>query len=1116
MRKLLIIVLLLSAFSSFSQGSEISISNFSLYIRGDEDICNNDITLTVIFKDGSQERIFSNSGSFEGTRRYNDVNKSFPDKVIDKIKVYTRTVEKQGFRCQNDDPSITTDVPISIVYDPCPFGIFNRNKRNRGEFEVEHTIKFNWFIKPIPKINRVSSAVVGYQDVFRVQGDPVFGDSVYKWQYQITDIREASNDFGWSDIPEAIVSRILEVQPEDFLLASSINRQLHIRAIAPCANSKPSNSIPYILRQSAPHIIGVTPTGVSCYDSTDKDGQGDGSLVVTFDRDIDPTRDQLAYSIIDLSTNTPIKVNQEPITTLESGRKLTINGLPHSITSFRIDIKGVYDGASYYDEDPTHEAEFKIDRPSYVEFTNDPENDKVNVWCYGGSDGQITIKATGGTNMRYQYLLKTDSEQWTEVSWRPFENTKEHTITGLEAGIYHLKIRDGNACVAKEVVDTGVSLDLGVEITKEITITQPDAPLTVSVSKINDPRAFGFEDGRIVATITGGTPINGDSYNFQWIDENGQEVLTHFSEFNNTTKEFFVTLHSLGQGTYTIITTDTHHTNATNKQGCSATSTALPLIQPSPLVVAIEIYHEISCNNGNEYFDFQDVNLDDTVDQFQDGALWARVTGGERYESGNPYQYNWRIEQNGNWQDLDRNDSIIDFLSTARYALNITDKNGIALGDYVAEIQGDGSREYVLESLQDTIKFLPQPEKLSLSFDKTTTSCVKGNDAVATVHVQGGVPPYTYIWSNGIKTASNTDLSAGSYIVFIEDSRGCQIEDRVTIDQPNGMVIDPVVVQNPICYKGSDGVIQVHVSGGSPPYSYKWNNEETTTRLNGLPSGKYILTVTDTNFCTAFYEVLLEDPDPIIVDLGENRSLCAAQSLVLDIGIDDPLASYSWSSDNGFTSSNASVELFESGTYTAVVTTGLGCIGTASVSVQASQTPIDAHFIVNSQAYTGQEVILVNISKPLGDKVVWEVPETVQLLDQSDQQLVLVFDKEGPYEILLRSYQADCYQDFTKTIVVQPAIETPEVDRTSGNFIEEFLVYPNPNNGTFKVKISLADFSNIEVKIINLVSAETMASRSEKNQKEVLIDYLANLPTGVYLLLLETPKGSQTRKLIID
>ncbi len=1164
MKKIITILGCLFFFAtSYGQESIVKVRNYSYSSRFEDRRCDEIVTLTAFTKDGGEHLLIRyNKGNFEeGSSADRDY--TVPG-IVERLELYlfANDARDQGVSTScSKGRRVETNPPLrnTIAMNPCDNGRYDYYHNNSSD--VNQDIEFDYEVIPVPVVDRTTvSDLAGFEDPINITASPDFNPIVYNWQYGIqTGTQEIICGvisitplvFEYCTVPtfdwfELDVTNLQDatVILKDFLNEDIIGEKIYFR-IQSC-DQNASNIIDYRVRKSAPHIVSIETKDVSCYNSIDPNtGKGDGEIVITFDRPLDGDKDLFGFEVFDDDKNANV-TNDDNIIVFngspDNPLQHTISELPGSTTFFTLKIIGQYNGIPYYTEADSHKEDFVINRPSPVEFDNDLQADATDVWCHGGDDGTITLVAKGGTqevdNEYYEYLIKRENQSWDDptVEWRPFSNKTTHTITelntttGIYKGIYHIQIRDKNECEARDIngTDSEGNPLLGPITVKIVEIKEPVDPLTIAIDLVNEPRAFGFEDGRIIAVIKGGTAKADNSYDYQWVDGNNAPVNTTIESFN-ADGDYTVTLHSIGTGTYKITARDANHGVAINKQGCIEVSDPYFLDQPDPLKVNIEILNEVSCNRENEYNNGEDSNDPfGEPDQFQDGALIAYVTGGVRFDKTTanagecranfmPYCYTWKKDVGGVWLDVNVNDSIVRNLSEGTFALNVEDKNGIVLGTYTPISTANG-REYELVQAIDSLKYLPQPDKLEVSFTKTVISCAEGNDAMATAFVKGGTKPYTYRWSNGDRdTASIENLFAGTYILYVEDAKGCQLEGSVTIEQPNGLVIDPIVVKSPTCFEGSDGEIEVNITGGVKPYTYKWSTGGNSNKISGLTQGTYVLEIIDGKGCKAFDEMTLVDPDPIVVNMEEKRSICADQTLNLDITIDDTAATYSWSSDNGFTSSESTVELTEPGRYTATITSGFGCIGVGDIVVEVFDTLIDSDFLITTQAYTGEDVILVNVSEPMGERVEWTIPEGIDVISKTDEELILRFGEEGAYDIKLRSYQMDCYEDFTKTVLVQPAIETPGASTSQSEFIEEFIVYPNPNEGSFKAKVTLAEASNVTIKIIDLMSGKIVNERTENNSLDFLLDYSMSMSSGVYLILLETPNGSsQTLKLVFE
>lgn len=114
----------------------------------------------------------------------------------------------------------------------------------------------------------------------------------------------------------------------------------------------------------------------------------------------------------------------------------------------------------------------------------------------------------------------------------------------------------------------------------------------------------------------------------------------------------------------------------------------------------------------------------------------------------------------------------------------------------------------------------------------------------------GGIAPYRFEWSTGDTLNHIEGLARGKYWVKISDANGCEKNAYFEITQPFPLVVN-VITDSAL--NGENGSAAVFASGGTPPYSYQWNDSLNSTDavLNDLTPGNYLVTVTDANGCTA-------------------------------------------------------------------------------------------------------------------------------------------------------------------------------------------------------------------------------------------------------------------------
>ncbi len=72
-------------------------------------------------------------------------------------------------------------------------------------------------------------------------------------------------------------------------------------------------------------------------------------------------------------------------------------------------------------------------------------------------------------------------------------------------------------------------------------------------------------------------------------------------------------------------------------------------------------------------------------------------------------------------------------------------------------------------------------EPLEITFEVTDPSETGKFDGSIITLVEGGIPPYSFLWSNGDTTKDIEGLSAGIYILTVNDSRVQELKDTVQL-----------------------------------------------------------------------------------------------------------------------------------------------------------------------------------------------------------------------------------------------------------------------------------------------------------------------------------------------
>ena len=164
---------------------------------------------------------------------------------------------------------------------------------------------------------------------------------------------------------------------------------------------------------------------------------------------------------------------------------------------------------------------------------------------------------------------------------------------------------------------------------------------------------------------------------------------------------------------------------------------------------------------------------------------------------------------------------------------------------------GSGSGCAVSENASASCTTSPCPLSLSvLGID--SVRCFGQSNGAIRLGASQGTAPYTFVWGGGQTGPNLTGLTAGTYRVTLSDASGaCSvINNNLVVGQPQNLNLSVLDQANPSCNGGTDGLISLSAAGGTAPYTYLWNNGQTSPNLTGLSSGSYRLTLSDANGCT--------------------------------------------------------------------------------------------------------------------------------------------------------------------------------------------------------------------------------------------------------------------------
>lgn len=208
---------------------------------------------------------------------------------------------------------------------------------------------------------------------------------------------------------------------------------------------------------------------------------------------------------------------------------------------------------------------------------------------------------------------------------------------------------------------------------------------------------------------------------------------------------------------------------------------------------------------------------------------------------------------------------------------------------------------------------------------------------------------FSYLWttSNGNIVSGETTLTptvddAGQYTLRVTNANnGCTATTSVTVNQSSAVGAGINNVAHVSCNGGNNGTATAAGSGGSGTYTFTWSTGANTATANNLPAGAYMVTVADSENCTATASVTITEPAPLATNaaatgetaLGANDGTATAAPTG-----GTPAYSYLWSTGG----TNATITGLAPGSYTVTVMDANNCTAVQTVTVNSFNCALTA------------------------------------------------------------------------------------------------------------------------------------------------------------------------------
>ncbi|MEI7803363.1 MAG: hypothetical protein WCI97_11990, partial [Bacteroidota bacterium] len=204
----------------------------------------------------------------------------------------------------------------------------------------------------------------------------------------------------------------------------------------------------------------------------------------------------------------------------------------------------------------------------------------------------------------------------------------------------------------------------------------------------------------------------------------------------------------------------------------------------------------------------------------------------------------------------------------------------------------------------------------------TPATCLQ-NDGSSIAFGSGGLPLYTYAWSNGQQTQTVTGLTAGVYYVTVTDANNCIGQGYAYVNSSTPITV--TYSSTASSCTAPTGTATVTPTGGTPPYTISWNTypAQSGVTASNLSSGTYSFNVTDNVGCVRTGSVYVPPISVITAYANTTNAYCTTNNGGAIINVTSGASPYTFAWSTGGT--NSSINNVAGGGYSCVITDAMNC-----------------------------------------------------------------------------------------------------------------------------------------------------------------------------------------------